>query len=162
MVVFDIKSRRKLVNEKLVKVSTPLTIIAIAILAMLIYFVYAYKFTFTFVLVFLVLYLIASFCIDRYIDRHTSITESRIEFDENVIRYYKSSLVNGNSEYIIHSIKKFKSVKDELIIYGDIDVSVGDRKFNKTGICSIEGIIADEAMELIGDFRELSLELQEN
>lgn len=146
-------------SNSIVKASLPAAVTMLVLLGLLMYLIFTQKLTFTFLLIILLVLIVVSAAVDKYLDKHTSIISSRLEFEENKISYYKKSLRDGDVKYEFYSISNYKQLKDELTIYGDIEVNLDSGKGVKTDVCVIEGVIEGEALELIKDFRDATCEM---
>lgn len=156
MVTYEIPSKRKLLDERLVKHAVPISIIWVVIVFALMIVLFVAKLPFTFLLIFIFVAVFGIVAVDKYIKSHTVIVSSRLEFCDDYILYFRKTAIDDVC-YRIKSVDKYTVDDDELLIDGDIDIVSGSDK-NSAGFCTIEGILDEQTMNLIDAFKDRDYE----
>lgn len=80
MVAYEIPSKRKLLDERLVKHAIPLSAIGVVLTFALMILLFIAKLPFTVLLIFIFVAVFGIMAADKYIKSHTVILSSRLEF----------------------------------------------------------------------------------
>lgn len=156
MVTYEIPSKRKLLDERLVKNAVPLSTIGVVLVFALMLLLFIAKLPFTVLLIFVFVAVFGIVAADKYIKSHTVILSSRLEFCDDYILYFRKTAADDVC-YRIKSIDKYTVDDDELLIDGDIDIVSGSDK-NSAGFCTVEGILDEQTMDLIDAFKDRDYE----
>lgn len=156
MIAYEIPSKRKLLDERLVKHAIPLSAIGVVLAFALMILLFIAKLPFTVLLIFIFVTVFGIMAAGKYIKSHTVILSSRLEFCDDYILYFRKTAVDDVC-YRIKSIDKYTVDDDELLIEGDIDIVSGSDK-NSAGFCTVEGILDEQTMDLIDAFKDRDYE----